>query len=749
MYLEISAGTTVHKTTSARGVVPHTWDERFNFTLAPSEDVTLSLYKTLPFGKPVLIGRVPLIVDLEPRDQDVVKTFPSAYNRRHITVTYQLREPERNLSARCSVFAFILGIDEYISNSIPNLRGCVHDAQTVKNLLTNRFHIPERQIAFLTNQDATREAILDKFRTHLITNASIQKDDTIIVYYAGHGSRAPAPESWPATDGKIETIVPHDERGRNAQGETIHGIPDRTVNMLLNALASAKGNNITVILDCCHSGGISRGSGSSVLPDARFVETFEPIPENLDRNFLENLNPGGRSAQVVLPPGINYKFMHSHVLLAACRQQQRARECISAEGKPCGFFTDSLVKQLRAVGLNRITYTELLDLLPTLPDQHPQCEGKNKDRFLFDVQGPVHDPLACVATVKEDGTIEVEAGSLRGVVVGTQFVPERDAAGEKRIFVAVSVNVGSSILRPIVPMNDLALAAETRLVVSDWKNNAAMMKVFVHTSDKSPLATSDLSVPRMRPSFVVVDSVNDADLAVTRSSDEEFILRRLDPKISQYVTQDMKMAIAIEKLPYALDAVANFNYFLGKHNAGSPLVNDVKLEMYRLKGEYGSRVPDMELGDFAFSNEVRFLGDPTAKYGFAICNFSQYDLFPYLFYFDPATYSVDAWYLPESKTMQAPLPAKSGADPTRVTIGYGAGGGYAFQFVLPEGATSDTGFLKLFVSTKYLDLKAIEQPPAAEAGRGRGSEARVSVDAELWAAEDVAITMYTEEHERH
>jgi hypothetical protein len=45
---------------------------------------------------------------------------------------------------------------------------------------------------------------------------------------------------------------------------------------------------------------------------------------------------------------------------------------------------------------------------------------------------------------------------------------------------------------------------------------------------------------------------------------------------------------------------------------------------------------------------------------------------------------IQAWFLPQSSTMAAPLPAKSGADPTQVTIGYGAGGGYAFTFVIPD-----------------------------------------------------------------
>ncbi|KAJ7706853.1 caspase domain-containing protein [Mycena rosella] len=671
----------------------------------------------------------------QPAGTDLVKTFPSSKKRCPMTLTYRLQDPERNLSNGT----------QYLSNTIPDLRGCVNDAHTIKTFLTNRFHIPEPQIAFLANEEATRAAILEKFQTHLIDNSSIEQDDTMLIYYAGHGSRAPAPQLYHSTDGKIETLVPHDERMKTAGGEDIHGIPDTTINMLLSRLATEKGNNITVIFDCCHSGGLSRGSSPNILPVPRFVETLLPIPANLDQGLF-----GGRSGNVSLPPDTRHKFMESHVLLAACRQQQRAQECLSATGVPCGFFTDSLVKQLRAVGPNRITYAELLDLLPTLPDQHPQCEGANKDRFLFAVEGPARDAMSCALRVRADGEFEIDAGSLHGIVVGTQFVPERDVRGTQevqRVLVAVSVALDSAIVLPLAPVADVVFPEGTRLVVSDWKNDAARMKVYVHTSDRPQLALSDVAVARLRPNFLVVESLDTADLAVTRVSEDTFALSRLDAKLVRYVVQDMQLAMPLTNLPAVLDAVGHFNYFLARHNTRDPLgPGGVQLEMYSLRGAYGARAPDPDVGNLVVANEAHFRLDRHAKYGFAICNYSAHDLFPYLFYFDPATYSIDAWFLPQSSTMAAPLPAKKGADPTRITVGYGAGGGYAFQFVLPEGIVSDTGFLKVFYSTRYLDLKRIEQPAAVDAlGVGRDSQAaeRLAMDADIWGALDVAVTMFT------
>ncbi|KAF7376246.1 hypothetical protein MSAN_00039900 [Mycena sanguinolenta] len=756
VHLEIRVGKQLQRTTSVRGMAPHVWDEKFAFDFAGPEELCIGLWRTRPFGKAVLLCSVTVPIDLEPRNQDRTQTF--SYKRRPITVTYQLREPGTNLrDPRCPVFAFIIGIDQYLSSAISDLKGCVNDAQAVKAYLTNRFHIPEAQVAFLANQDATRENILETFKSHLIDNSLVEKGDAIIIYYAGHGSRAKAPSPWPSTDGQVETLVPYDERARTPDGAVIHGIPDRTLNMLLSRLASAKGNNITVIFDCCHSAPTTQvGSSLNGPPDSRFVGTSLPIPDNLDQELF-----GGLLGQNGPPEGTMQKPMHSHVLLTACRKHQRARECLSPGGESCGFFTAGLIKHLRSVGPNRITYEDLIDLLPTLPDQNPQCEGANKDRHIFEIEGPVLESQTYLLAVKGDGTMEVDAGNAHGVVVGTQFALKTDQASE-HILVAATVTLDSSVLIPVVPGQASTFLDGARLIVAEWKSDAAMMKVYVHASQNPPLAIADVSTIRQaaRTNFLVVDSIDSAALAIQRSADDEFLLRRLDAKLSRYELPAVRLAVSPTKLPSVLDAIEHFNYFLGKRPAhrhhGNALVanGEVRLEMYNLRGEYGARVPNMDLGNFVNAeNEVRFRLDTQEKYGFAICNYSEHDLFPYLFYFDPASYSIDAWYLPDSSSTTPPLTARShdSVEPTRITVGYGASGGYAFQFVIPDGVTTDTGFLKLFVSTSYIDLRRIEQPAAVDFVNTKEADSESPrrrprlEDAEMWGALDVAVTMYTDD----
>lgn len=348
-----------------------------------------------------------------------------------------------------------------------------------------------------------------------------------------------------------------------------------------------------------------------------------------------------RTGEDSLPEGTNHKFMHSHVVLAACRQQQSAQECLSAAGEPRGFFTDGLIKQLRRVGPNRITYADLVDLLPTLPHQNPQCEGANTERCIFDVEGPAQ---TYTLAVNEDGTMEVDAGTVHGVVVGTQFALNADQEDADRILVAASVSVDSSALIPVAPGRARVFPDGGRIVVADWHKDAAMMSVYIRTSEDPPLAAADASAhSHGRTSFLVVDSRDSADLAVARTEKDEFALTRLDAKLSRYELLDVRLPASTANLPTVLDAIAHFNYFLAKRPAHDALaLSDVRLEMYNLRGEYGARVPNMEQGNLVDAGgEVRFRLDTQEKYGFAICNYSRRDLFAYLFYFDPASYSID------------------------------------------------------------------------------------------------------------
>jgi hypothetical protein len=74
-----------------------------------------------------------------------------------------------------------------------------------------------------------------------------------------------------------------------------------------------------------------------------------------------------------------------------------------------------------------------------------------------------------------------------------------------------------------------------------------------------------------------------------------------------------------------------------------------------------------------------------------------------------------------------------------VTIGYGTGGD-PLVFTLNPGELSDTGFFKLFVFSKYVDLGWLVQVSAFES-IDRRKMRRVSTGAAIWDAWVSAVTV--------
>lgn len=103
----------------------------------------------------------------------------------------------------------------------------------------------------------------------LSTNPQILPDDNIIIYFSGHGSSYDLKASglFKADDisavGSIETLCPVD-RSASATDLCIPDISDRELNNILAEISRAKGNHITLILDCCHSSGVSRDPNESL-----------------------------------------------------------------------------------------------------------------------------------------------------------------------------------------------------------------------------------------------------------------------------------------------------------------------------------------------------------------------------------------------------------------------------------------------------------------------------------------------------
>ncbi|KAF8814529.1 hypothetical protein BYT27DRAFT_7230475 [Phlegmacium glaucopus] len=600
------------------------------------------------------------------------------------------------------LFALIIGIDKYQDAKIRNLKGCIKDSENVCNFLTESLRVNPLHIRHLRDEEATRAGILSTFEEHFIHNQEIQHSDAIVFYFAGHGSNeAPAAENSLVGD-SMETICPYDDR------VGARGIPDRTIASLLRRLASIKGNNITAIYDSCHSGGMGRIPDSD-LENSRFLEPpGSPFPRGLDEGVW---NTAASSVTEIQDPYLPYPPLSSHVLLAACQRDEVAYEASTGDHYS-GAFTSLLLRLLREPerSLTETTYIGLFHALQRqenksrLPKQTPYIEGNNKTRILFSMTDLGHQfPVS----LSENGKFSVPAGTIHGVDGETEFriISGNDCFKLKPFHV---LPLSSSFV-----LGGMPLKVDSRANIIKW--NLLHPKVFVQQSSDGP---SDML---------------DYDVVISQSADGSMNLERRDELIPRYAESDiqftprdasLELSTADTHTSTIIDAVTRFNFYLLLQSKSNDIGDNLHVKLEHLSTS-GGFCPVEGGKDFFTSGELlrpkaNIKKEPKVTaavkivelnqlfgFTFSVDNY-QKPLFLYVLGFDPSTYEIASFYHSEP-SKEGPLRADR-----KVSIGYGNEGGYALKF-----HPNEVTFFKVFVTSKYVDLKGLvqESPFLKDAGR--------------------------------
>jgi hypothetical protein len=402
-----------------------------------------------------------------------------------------------------------------------------------------------------------------------------------------------------------------------------------------------------VICDSCHSGGNTRAFGKRLACGA------SPLPEGLDKNIWPWGLPLAASFNV--PTGFLDNTMSSHVHLAACRQDEFAFEHPSAESMVRGAFTLCLVKFLEQQDdLTKITHSSLLEKLPPLTNQHPQCSGKNRHRALF---GGLANCPTLLKFTSHDGKYRTEAGEIHGVVPGTPFTIHAHSdstftSSEVGVLEADKISVFSSTLRRRATDIEFTIPDVARAVMIDWRPNVDVLKVFIEPSHDD--------IESIECIFSLVDHSDSPDLMIHRTvvvarGRDTFTWRfqRLDPIMSRYA-QVLDGISLVPSLSDVLKGVSHFNFHLSRRNAKKILQNPIQVVLHRLTQSNPNQLmeetiympdgdtsisltPDSETTVFATSEAD---GEHAFYYGLSITNNSTRPLFPYLVCFNPYNYSI-------------------------------------------------------------------------------------------------------------
>ncbi len=297
--------------------------------------------------------------------------------------------------------AVIVGISTYVtpeadtrivrSRRIRDLPAAAADASIFRQVLLSSYGVLPEQALLLQDAEATRDAILASIERHLLHDA--EKGDTAIFYFAGHGSQVEN-ETSSEIDRLDETLVPADSVVGAAD------IRDKELRLLFNRILD-KGVELTVIIDSCHSGSITRGL--SQRPPTRYVRA--PAAVEIEDEDLPS--PASRGALV----------------LSSARDNQLARD---------GAFTPILRNAMLAGGPAQ-SASDIYQRLRAMMQgagyvQEPSLEAtpERRNRPLIPGAGKsANDGLRLpVVAVDVDGrSVIVEAGESLGIGVGTTLRP--------------------------------------------------------------------------------------------------------------------------------------------------------------------------------------------------------------------------------------------------------------------------------------------------------------------------------------
>ena len=331
--------------------------------------------------------------------------------------------------------ALLIGINDYTASRInarpaldappprdwPNLLGAVNDVHALKEILSLLYDFDERDIVTLTDQEATRSAILGALEKHLVKPAA--KGDVLLFYFAGHGSQVLNSRS-DEPDKLDESIVPADSR------LGARDIRDKELRPIFNRILD-RGARLSIILDNCHSGSGARGLSTGARPRGVRADL---------RDIADRRSGGPRPEE------------RGALVLSATQDFDAAWETRDEEGKMHGAFSWAWIRAMRDSTAGESAAETFARASARLrsekPYQEPVLAG-SREVTLRPFLGIRKDRRAertiiSVEKVRGDGTVTLQGGWVNGLAVGSELRVLNDPATTARLTITAIHGLGRS-----------------------------------------------------------------------------------------------------------------------------------------------------------------------------------------------------------------------------------------------------------------------------------------------------------------
>ena len=289
-----------------------------------------------------------------------------------------------------------------IGSQTGKLMGVDADVERMADALSRQLFT---ELTIRTGAKATRDGILGAY-DELIEEA--RQDDTVCVYYSGHGNLAPNPHYQPGkrTPPVLQYLIPTDDGPGEFRGVMSFELSQRLARL------TRQTRNVTVILDCCHSARMSRAAldaglvakgGTARVDDQKLAE------------LLRQSYPDEALLDVESNPYA--------VRLVAAEAHSLAFERRLGANEATGAFTEALLQALSEIGADRVSWNALTLrarelVMARIPEQRPDAEGPRRRRIWGLEEVPDERALALYF---ERDQPRLRGGVVLGVVPGASY----------------------------------------------------------------------------------------------------------------------------------------------------------------------------------------------------------------------------------------------------------------------------------------------------------------------------------------
>jgi hypothetical protein len=391
-----------------------------------------------------------------------------------------------------SLYALLVAINAY-PPPIDSLDGCLNDVDSVEAMLRDRFDAESLHLLRLQDSAATRQAVIDSFRSHL---GQAQKCDLALFFFAGHGSQAPTGGQFTTVEpsGMNSSIVCYDSRLPNGLD-----LVDKDMAILISEV-TANGAHLTTIFDSCHSGSMDRAPGVRRInarqdpqPAAKYLAdpaVLEAAIRNLPSS-TQNTNPIALAAAACSKPGQS----GPHILLAACDTDQTAQEYIDPNtDKNHGAFTyflmDTLNRTKAGLGYRELMRLTCAAMSVDVPLQTPKVESFSGDHLLDDLflgfDAAARTDYAIAVFGNTTNQWQLDCGATLNIAAGDRYAlftlstEDTDLADSGKAFAfatVTQVQPAAAVLQPDpMPALDEGSQYKAVAVVASTLDHAAIWK---------------------------------------------------------------------------------------------------------------------------------------------------------------------------------------------------------------------------------------------------------------------------------